>query len=747
MKRMKWYAALSSCLFVFGAGLICPVPALSAANPLDTWTPVTTLPSPGSQESTDIAHLLYGDGLFMVLRHSGFDHASWINIKTPYSSRNLTEWTKANTGFFDVAYGNNIFMGVIPVGGLGAFEPGNDYAGSIHTSVDGQTWEKRYETQISDTVSYTPEGGFDKVVFRDGLFMVHLVSRYRQAIWTSADGMEWQKDGGGTYNPNDIASGNGRHVYVENDTAFSSTDKVNWTSMKVGKDLGLAGVAFGNGTFAAVGRKGKIYLSPDGIFWKAKETATVQDLNAIIYVDDRFYIAGNGGAFFHSGPLFTYSLEVGTLGMGKGGVQSYPAGIDCGNACFQHYDAITYVTLTATPEEGSSFAGWSGACNGKSPTCLVPVESVRYAIAHFDSDDPLDNSWTPKEVPTAENLRGVAGGNGALVAVGDNGAIVVSTDGGATWVDRKVSLYYGLTGVTYGNQMFLAIGPDGTKATSPDGLTWAVASPAEYQPQKAVVFGNGTFVVAGGIGGSETAVFETSQDGQSWTETSVPAADVKSVTYGGGSFAAVGKDFVMISSDGVTWTTQQLQAENCSSTSLESITYGNSLFVAVGYGYVSGDNYPGIIFTSPDGVVWTQRSSGVDMPLTHVSYGGGTFLAFGEGRVILGSGKGGLVIGSKDGISWEAKLPLEGPPLAGATFADGAFTAVGEGGTVLQCSVLKGDLNMNGKVDLTDFVMGVQILSGGKPPQPVNRNAEVSKDGRIGLQELLFILQKTARIR
>jgi hypothetical protein len=135
------------------------------------------------------------------------------------------------------------------------------------------------------------------------------------------------------------------------------------------------------------------------------------------------------------------------------------------------------------------------------------------------------------------------------------------------------------------------------------------------------------------------------------------------------------------------------------------------------------------------------------MPLTHVSSGGGTFLAFGEGRVILGSGKGGLVIGSKDGISWEAKLPLESPPLASATFVDGAFIAVGDGGTVLQSGVLKGDLNMDGRIDLTDFVLGVQILSGNKPAQPVNRHADVGKAGKIGLQELLFILQKTAGVR
>jgi hypothetical protein len=51
------------------------------------------------------------------------------------------------------------------------------------------------------------------------------------------------------------------------------------------------------------------------------------------------------------------------------------------------------------------------------------------------------------------------------------------------------------------------------------------------------------------------------------------------------------------------------------------------------------------------------------------------------------------------------------------------------------------------KVNLTDFVLGVQILSGRGPAQPVNRHADVGKTGKIGLPEALFILQKTAGMR
>jgi hypothetical protein len=55
-----------------------------------------------------------------------------------------------------------------------------------------------------------------------------------------------------------------------------------------------------------------------------------------------------------------YLLTVTKSGGGSGGVTSTPVGIDCGGDCSQSFDKDTPVTLTATPDGGSFFAGWSG---------------------------------------------------------------------------------------------------------------------------------------------------------------------------------------------------------------------------------------------------------------------------------------------------------------------------------------------------------------------------------------------------
>jgi len=80
--------------------------------------------------------------------------------------------------------------------------------------------------------------------------------------------------------------------------------------------------------------------------------------------------------------LNTYTLTVSKYGTGYGTVTSDPAGISCGSDCTEDYTYGTVVTLTATPDEGSTFTGWSGACSGTG-TCTVTIDSAKYVNATF----------------------------------------------------------------------------------------------------------------------------------------------------------------------------------------------------------------------------------------------------------------------------------------------------------------------------------------------------------------------------
>lgn len=80
----------------------------------------------------------------------------------------------------------------------------------------------------------------------------------------------------------------------------------------------------------------------------------------------------------------TDSLVVTTDGTGAGNVTSVPAGIDldAGNTTAS-FDDGTEVTLTATPATGSTFAGWTGACEGTDLTCTFTFSEGTSVTATF----------------------------------------------------------------------------------------------------------------------------------------------------------------------------------------------------------------------------------------------------------------------------------------------------------------------------------------------------------------------------
>lgn len=81
----------------------------------------------------------------------------------------------------------------------------------------------------------------------------------------------------------------------------------------------------------------------------------------------------------------TYTLTVALTGTGSGSVTSDLTGIDCGGDCEGVYDYGRTVILTATPDPGSTFRGWSGDCTGTDTTCTVTMDQAKNVTAEFHS--------------------------------------------------------------------------------------------------------------------------------------------------------------------------------------------------------------------------------------------------------------------------------------------------------------------------------------------------------------------------
>jgi subtilisin family serine protease len=84
------------------------------------------------------------------------------------------------------------------------------------------------------------------------------------------------------------------------------------------------------------------------------------------------------GAVFDTKPVVTVTSR------GGGRVTSSPGGIDCGTDCSAPFAFDELIGLTATPDEGASFVGWSGDCEGTHTTCSLPfVDAPRHVEAQF----------------------------------------------------------------------------------------------------------------------------------------------------------------------------------------------------------------------------------------------------------------------------------------------------------------------------------------------------------------------------
>jgi hypothetical protein len=107
----------------------------------------------------------------------------------------------------------------------------------------------------------------------------------------------------------------------------------------------------------------------------------------------------------------SFTLTVSTTGSGR--VTSAPAGIDCGSDCAQSYGRGTVVTLTAVPDPGFQFAGWSQDCAGTNPIAQAVLDGDRVCHAAF--------SPSPAEPALTVQVNKPAGSVGRIIGVSPPG--------------------------------------------------------------------------------------------------------------------------------------------------------------------------------------------------------------------------------------------------------------------------------------------------------------------------------------
>lgn len=134
-----------------------------------------------------------------------------------------------------------------------------------------------------------------------------------------------------------------------------------------------------------------------------------------------------------TGGTSTFTLTVMRNGNGTGTVTSGPAGINCGNDCSEAYASSTSVTLTATPDAGTTFVGWTGGgCSGTA-ACTVASSADVTVTASFALTNTLVVTLAGNGF-VMSNPAGISCGTDCSEVYAPNTTVVLTASAAIGWV-------------------------------------------------------------------------------------------------------------------------------------------------------------------------------------------------------------------------------------------------------------------------------------------------------------------------
>lgn len=286
---------------------------------------------------------------------------------------------------------------------------------------------------------------------------------------------------------------------------------------------------------------------------------------------------------------------------------------------------------------------------------VLPITALTFNGSALTSSDNA-STWPTYSITTNPNinLTDVTWANNQFVALGYDSyylnAIAYTSPDGSQW-SPGVYLSGYLGRVIYANHTYFATGNNGALFASTDGAHWTSSpapSPCGNSNIFGIAWGNGVYVLTGlCMGGSEQFFTATSTDALNWNVNVMPGSiSFTDVIWQQNQFVAVGNlGAIETSPDGVNWT----QRFSDNPLNLERIVYGNNMYVAVGNENVYPNNLA-VIVTSTDGINWKEMQFKPNNP--HVIEG----LAFKNNQFILAvqnmAKDTNVLFTSPDGVNW-----------------------------------------------------------------------------------------------
>lgn len=502
--------------------------------------------------------------------------------------------------------------------------------GTILTSYDLDTWTTEYSGTFDDLTGIVWDGGKFVVISNTGPTL------------TSLDGKDWTLGASNGFTL-DIAWNGSQFIAVgASGLIKSSLDGITWTTQVANTTDYINSIVWSGQQFVAVGQNGVILTSADGVNWNVRSSGTTSLLYGVAWNGLQYVAVGQYNTILTSTNGITWTTR---MSESSGRLQSV------------EWNGSQYVAVGWSGDIFTSPTGvnWTYQSLGVSTILESVIWDDSQYITIGDSGTVFTSydgiSWSRHGSGEARTFFDVAQGSNVLVAVSQGG--IYSSPNGTIWTKRH-SETSGNSVIWTGTQ-YVVVGGYGTLLNSLDGISWSDQTLGTNDYLYGVTSNNSLIVAVGRDG-----VIYSSPDAISWTKrVSGTINDLNGVVWNGSLFVAVGNEgTILASTDGVNWNLQQSGEDR----DFKDVTWNNGQFVAVGWE----------IYTSPNGVTWSQQSSEASFAYS---------VSFNDGQYIVGDLYGDMFT-SQDGINWTTRETQISQSVLGLTWNGSQFVAVGRKGTI-----------------------------------------------------------------
>ena len=259
----------------------------------------------------------------------------------------------------------------------------------------------------------------------------------------------------------------------------------------------------------------------------------------------------------------------------------------------------------------------------------INCSGIAYGLNKFVAVGSLCSNYSTDGITWNSGTGGIGSavtyGNGKFVATANS--FKYSTDG-ITWNTTSDGIPTGedWKSIAYGNGKYVAISSRNKIIYSTDGITWNEAThPVVNEGFKSIAWGNNKFVIVCGGFDAYSSKSLYSSDGITWNTTSISSGQWNAVTYGDSGFVAIeilGENHSAVSVDGIHWNTYSIGSSY--SVKWQSLAYGNGKYVAVSIDQSTSAAY------SYDGKKWNIISLPTAQNWATIAYGINKFVTGGN---------------------------------------------------------------------------------------------------------------------